>query len=85
MTNSGALVRYGAASLLWSLLTVGFAVLMSLRYYHHLVRLAPPALVWTLFGAFYLLLMLPLVFQVARPLWERATAADASTGVLAGG
>jgi putative peptide zinc metalloprotease protein len=81
MTDSGVLVRYGVASLVWSLLTVGFAVLMSLRYYHRLAALAPPALVWTLFAAFYLLLMLPLAFQVLRPLWERYQGA----GALAGG
>jgi len=69
--DSRRLLGYAIASLVWSALTVAFAVVMSLRYYHRLARLAPPALVWTLLAAFYLVLALPLAVQLLRPLWTR--------------
>jgi hypothetical protein len=65
------LLTYGVASLAWSVLTVAFAVALSLRYYDTLISLAPPALVWTVLAAFYLLLALPLAAQLLRPLWTR--------------
>jgi putative peptide zinc metalloprotease protein len=65
------LLLYGIASLVWSVLTVAFAVVLSLRYYHRLVSLAPPALVWTLLAAFYIVLALPVAVQLLRPLWSR--------------
>lgn len=67
----GRLFWYGIASLAWSALTVAFAVVMSLRYYHRLATVAPPALVWTVLAAFYLLLAIPLAVQLLRPLWAR--------------
>lgn len=69
--DSGRLLAYALASLLWSLLTVAFAVVLSLRYYPVLAKLAPPALVWTVLSAFYLVLALPLAVQLLRPLWAR--------------
>jgi putative peptide zinc metalloprotease protein len=67
------LLLYGLASLGWSALTIAFAVVLSLRYYDTLASLAPPALVWTLLAAFYLLLALPLAVQLLRPLWARVS------------
>ena len=69
--DSGRLLAYALASLVWSLLTVAFAVVLSLRYYPVLAKLAPPALVWTVLSAFYLVLALPLAVQLLRPLWTR--------------
>jgi putative peptide zinc metalloprotease protein len=69
--DSGRLLAYALASLVWSLLTVAFAVVLSLRYYPVLSKLAPPALVWTVLSAFYLVLALPLAVQLLRPLWAR--------------
>jgi putative peptide zinc metalloprotease protein len=71
--------RYGVASLCWSALTVAFAIAMSLRYYHRLVSVAPRALVWTLLGAFYLVLTLPLALTLLGPVRQRRarTAGDA--------
>jgi putative peptide zinc metalloprotease protein len=69
--DSRRLLIYAVASLLWSVLTVAFAVVLSLRYYPILAKLAPPALVWTVLSAFYLLLALPLAVQLLRPLWTR--------------
>jgi putative peptide zinc metalloprotease protein len=72
------LLRYGIASACWSLLAAAFAVVMSLRYYHRLATLVPPALVWTLLAAFYLLLALPLALQLLRPLLRRASSGERS-------
>jgi putative peptide zinc metalloprotease protein len=69
--DSRRLLVYGVASLLWSVLTVAFGVVLSLRYYPILSKLAPPALVWTVLSAFYLVLALPLAVQLLRPLWTR--------------
>jgi putative peptide zinc metalloprotease protein len=69
--DSRRLLVYAVASLVWSVLTVAFAVLLSLRYYPILAKLAPPALVWTVLSAFYLVLALPLAVQLLRPLWTR--------------
>jgi putative peptide zinc metalloprotease protein len=69
--DSRRLLVYAVASLVWSVLTVAFAVVLSLRYYPVLAKLAPPALVWTVLSAFYLVLALPLAVQLLRPLWTR--------------
>jgi putative peptide zinc metalloprotease protein len=69
--DSGRLLAYAIASLVWSVLTVVFAVVLSLRYYPVLAKLAPPALVWTVLSAFYLVLALPLAVALLRPLWTR--------------
>ena len=69
--SDGRLLAYGAAALGWSAVTIAFAVVLSLRYYHRLAALAPPALVWTVLAGFYLLLALPLALQLLRPLWIR--------------
>jgi putative peptide zinc metalloprotease protein len=60
---------YAAAALAWSLLMASFTVLISLRYYGRLVALAPRAIVWLLFGAVYLAVLVPIlavVFPAAR-------------------
>jgi uncharacterized BrkB/YihY/UPF0761 family membrane protein len=69
--GGGRLLGYGVASLAWSALTIAFAVVLSLRYYHRLIQLAPPALVWTLLAAFYLVLALPVAVGLLRPVWAR--------------
>jgi putative peptide zinc metalloprotease protein len=71
--SGGPLLWYGIATLCWSVLVAAFAVVLSLRYYHRLAALVPPALVWTLLAAFYLLLVLPLAAQLLRPLWARVS------------
>jgi len=78
--SDGRLLVYGLASLCWSALTIAFAVVLSLRYYHTLASLAPPALVWTLLAAFYLVLALPLAAQLLRPLWSRVYGPASSPG-----
>lgn len=63
--GSRHLLGYAFVSVLWSLLTVAFGAVVSLRYYHRLAQLAPPALVWTVLAGFCL---------VARPAAGRAAA-----------
>lgn len=70
------LLTYAGASIVWSALTAAFAVVMSLRFYRRLEALAPPALVWTVLAAFYVVLALPLAAQLLRPLWTRVARPD---------
>jgi hypothetical protein len=44
---------------------------MSTRYYAVLTSLAPPEVVWGVFGAFYLLMFVPVIVMVGRPLFQR--------------
>ena len=50
---------------------VAFVIVMSTRYYGVLTSLAPPEVVWGVFGAFYLLMFVPVIVMVGRPLLER--------------
>jgi putative peptide zinc metalloprotease protein len=77
-TGERKLLRYGIASLCWSAVAVVFAVVISLRYYHPLASLVPPALVWTVLAAFYLVLALPLALALLRPLWSRLSGSPPS-------
>jgi putative peptide zinc metalloprotease protein len=65
------LLLYSVSALVWSVLGAGFAILLSLRYYHRLAAIAPKTVLWAVFGGFYALLFLPVVIQIARPLFER--------------
>jgi putative peptide zinc metalloprotease protein len=63
---------YAVAALGWLLGCAGFAILMSTRYYSVLVQLTGRReIVWGMFGIFYVLLFLPIVFSVGRPLLMR--------------
>ena len=75
--SSRGLLGYALASTLWSALTVGFAVVLSLRYYHRLVAVAPPALVWTLLAALYVVLALPVAVSLLRAVWRLGAAGGA--------
>ncbi len=80
--GSRRLLVYAVASLGWSAVAAAFAVVLSLRYYHRLAALVPPALVWTLLAAFYVLLVLPLAVTLVAPLLSRGVgrAAPAPAG-----
>jgi putative peptide zinc metalloprotease protein len=69
---SPAVDLYAVAALGWLLGCACFAILMSTRYYHVLAKLAGHReIVWALFGIFYLLLFLPIVISVGKPLMMR--------------
>src|SRR5262249_38529966 len=65
------LAVYGVAGLCWSVVAVGFAVLLSTRYYPRLVEVAPRWAVWTLLGICYALMLVPVLVTIGRPLRER--------------
>jgi putative peptide zinc metalloprotease protein len=62
---------YGVATLVWLLAAILFVALISTRYYDQLLALAPRWAVWALFGAFYLMLFVPVAMMIGRPLLER--------------
>jgi putative peptide zinc metalloprotease protein len=66
-----ALLVYAIAGLAWTLAAVAFVIVMSTRYYGILTSLAPPEVVWGVLGAFYLLMFVPVLVMVGRPLLER--------------
>jgi len=70
-TDSRALTYYAIAGVVWSVLAVGFAIVLTRRYYSVLEALAPPGVVWAAFACLYLMLFVPVVWTLARPLWQR--------------
>jgi putative peptide zinc metalloprotease protein len=70
--DSPVLGRYAVAGLVWSVIGVGFVVVLSLRYYDRLAALAPHGLVTAGFIGFFVLLLLPVVFALGMPLLRRA-------------
>ena len=71
-----ALLIYAVAGLAWTVAAVAFVIVMSTRYYGVLTSLAPPEVVWGVFGAFYLLMFVPVLVMVGRPLLERLRRKD---------
>src|SRR5215213_6465283 len=78
-----ALLVYALAGLAWTMAAVAFVIVMSTRYYEILTSLAPPEVVWGVFGAFYLLMFVPVVFTVGRPLLERVRRRGEPQGAVA--
>jgi putative peptide zinc metalloprotease protein len=66
-----ALLIYAVAGLAWTLAAVAFVIVMTTRYYEVLTSLAPAEVVWGVLGSFYLLMFVPVIFMVGRPLLER--------------
>jgi putative peptide zinc metalloprotease protein len=63
---------YAIAALGWLLGCACFAILMSTRYYSVLTQLTGRReIVWGMFGIFYVLLFLPILLSVGRPLLMR--------------
>jgi putative peptide zinc metalloprotease protein len=70
-SDLAVLGRFAAAGVVWGVIAVGFVIAMSTRYYPVLKALAPRGLVWAALGCLYLMLFLPVVWTLARPLWQR--------------
>ncbi len=70
-----ALAIYGVASLGWMIVAIGFVIILSLLYFDRLTAIASPEVVWTVLGAFYLLLFVPVAITVGKPLLARRRAA----------
>jgi RNA polymerase subunit RPABC4/transcription elongation factor Spt4 len=69
--DARALVVFASATIVWSLVSALFALVMSLRYYDVMLRLAPRELVWGLLGSFFMVLLIPLFTMVGTPLMRR--------------
>ena len=59
--DAGVLATYAVTALVWSLATLAFTVAMTQRYYTLLTSLAPASVVWSVFIAFYVLMLLPII------------------------
>ena len=70
--GSPVLARYAIAGLVWSVIGVGFVLVLSLRYYDRLSALAPHAVVLGAFILFFIVLLLPVVFALLMPMISRA-------------
>jgi hypothetical protein len=62
---------YGALTLAWMIAAIGFVVIMTLLFHDRMAAIAPEEVVWSVLGAFYLLLFVPVALVFGRPLWER--------------
>ncbi len=72
--SSRAIAIYGVASMGWMLMAVVFVIILTLVYKGRLTAIAPPEVVWSVLGALYLLLFVPVAIVVGRPLLERRRA-----------
>ena len=70
--GSPVLGRYAIAGLVWSVIGVGFVLVLSLRYYDRLSKLAPHSVVLGAFILFFIVLLLPVVFALVMPMISRA-------------
>jgi putative peptide zinc metalloprotease protein len=70
--GSPVLGRYAVAGLVWSVIGVGFVLVLSLRYYDRLSALAPHSVVLGGFILFFIVLLLPVVFALVMPMISRA-------------
>ena len=70
--GSPVLARYAVAGLVWSVIGVGFVLVLSLRYYDRLSVLAPHSVVLGGFILFFIVLLLPVVFALVMPMISRA-------------
>lgn len=73
-TEPRSLTIYGFATLAWMFAAMGFVIILSQIYYTRLIAIAPKEVVWAVLGAFYLLLFVPVVLVLGRPLAERRRA-----------
>jgi putative peptide zinc metalloprotease protein len=69
--DSPVLARYALFGLAWSSVGAVVAAAMSLRYEPAFAALLPEPLVWCLMGGLWLLLLLPALALVGRPLLDR--------------
>ena len=63
---------YASAALGWSVVAACIAILISIWYYDRLVELAPKEAVWVVLGALYVVMFVPVLVGLGRPLVERA-------------
>ena len=77
--DSRLLARYSVLALAWSVVAVGFAVAMTLRYRTTLAAVAPADwLAWLALGAVWLIVLVPTAVLLAGPLASGERAHDAA-------
>jgi putative peptide zinc metalloprotease protein len=72
--DSTVLFRYSMFGLAWSAVGGIAGVAMSLRYEQGYAKLAPAPVVWSVMGALWILLLVPVLAAVGPPLLERLRA-----------
>jgi putative peptide zinc metalloprotease protein len=72
--GTAVVARYALATIVWSLLTAAFVVVLTLRYRERLQDVAPDGIVWVLLAGLWLLVALPAAVAVARPVLGRRRA-----------
>jgi putative peptide zinc metalloprotease protein len=78
--ESGLLERYSVLGLAWTVVALGFGVIMSLRYEAVLAQLVPPPVAHLLLAFLWLLLLAPLAGMVGEPLLQRVRQRGVSHG-----
>jgi putative peptide zinc metalloprotease protein len=73
-SDSRVLLRYSVFGLAWSAIGAAAGVAMSLRYLPGYARLAPAPVVWSVMGALWILLLVPVFAAIGPPLLERLRA-----------
>jgi putative peptide zinc metalloprotease protein len=71
--DSPVLMRYSLAALAWGVLAAIFSILLSTRYYSKLDAVAPRGLVWATLACLYIMLFIPVLLTIGRPLWQRGS------------
>lgn len=79
-SDSQALTRYAILGIGWTVLALGFAVAMSLRFEPVLAGLVPSPFAHILLGAVWILLAIPLVAMAGGPLLDRLRGRGAKHG-----
>jgi putative peptide zinc metalloprotease protein len=80
-----SLTIYGFATLGWMFAAIAFVIILSQIYYSTLITIAPKEVVWAVLGAFYLLMFVPVVLVLGKPLAERRRTRKEMTGAAGTG
>ena len=84
-TEPRSLTIYGFATFCWMFAAIGFVIILSQIYYARLITIAPKEVVWAVLGAFYLLMFVPVVLVLWKPLAERRRTRKEMTGAAGTG
>lgn len=78
-TDSPVLARYSIAGLGWGVLMGFFAIFMTLRFEPIMVTLAPKVVVWGVLGTLWLVVFIPVLVVLVKPLISRFRGPDPAT------
>jgi Zn-dependent protease len=70
-TDSPVLARYSLYGLLWGVLMAGFGIFLTLRFKDIFLGLFPDAVVYGVLGTLWVAFFAPVIFVLAKPLWQR--------------